>query len=496
MIGAGSDLRRKTLHSLFWQLLGVGGQRVVQFVGIAALWRIVEERDLGLFAILLSAIGVLESLTTFVGDLTSIWSKHGAERRYLDTVFTVRVVRSLLICSVLCALAWPFAWYFANPERDARYWLPGLFLLLAWNGLLDAFQSPARAAAMKGLAFRKVALGDFVAAMCGMGLALGLAVALRDVWALVLGHMASTAIRTATSYLVAPYRPRLRLDREVLGELFRYNKGAAGTPFLLLMIFTAPPFVIGKVIGDIAVALFDGAARLARLPEDIFLRVLGPVAMPAFAQLQHDRPRLARAWSRAVHAFLLVGVPMAVGLGWCGDALPEVVFGAKYVAVPGVVALLAVHGGLAGLTSVVGPLFWAIGEPHRDRRAQFCRCVLIYALGIPATLGWGIVGFAAASCVAIAVALLVSLVQALHYLGLRWGELTHAARDGLMVGLVLLATLVWVDYLWTPTGLMRVVATGLAAGPVLAILVLRLMRHRRSADAAPAIDLPPDVPVA
>jgi O-antigen/teichoic acid export membrane protein len=496
MIGSGSELRRKTLQSLFWQFLGVGGQRIVQFAGPVVLWRVLDENDLGLFAILLSAIGVVESLTTFVGDLTSIWSKHGAERRYLDTVFTVRVVRSIVISSLLSALAWPLAWFFAKPELEARYWLPGLFLVLAWNGLGDAFQSPARAAAMKGLAFRKVALGDFLASVAGVGCTILFALALHDVWALVLGHVATTLIRTTASYLVAPHRPRLHVDRAVLGELFHYNKGALGTPFLLLMIFTAPPFVLGKAIGEGAVAVFDGAARLAKLPEDIFLRVLAPVAMPAFAQLQHDRPRLARAWSRAVHAFLLVGVPMAVGLGWCGDALPEVVFGAKFVAEPGVVTLLAVHGGLAGLTSVVGPLFWATGEPHRDRRAQLCRCLLIYGLGIPATWQWGIVGFAAASCVAIAAALVVSLVQALRRLGLRFADLTDAARDGLMVGLVLLATLVWIDNLWAPTRVLRIVVTGFAAGPVLAFLMLRLLRHRNAGNSVAATAPPPDVPIA
>lgn len=41
---------------------------------------------------------------------------------------------------------------------------------------------------------------------------------------------------------------------------------------------------LGKVIGNGAVAVFEGAARLAKLPEDIFLRVLAPVAVPACAQ--------------------------------------------------------------------------------------------------------------------------------------------------------------------------------------------------------------------
>ncbi|MFY9345076.1 MAG: oligosaccharide flippase family protein, partial [Planctomycetota bacterium] len=467
------DLRGRTLRSLFWQFLGVGGQRVVQLIGPIVLWRLLDDVDLGLFAIVLAAIGVVESLTTFAGEQTSIWSERGAERRYLDTIFTVRVLRSLVISSSLCGLAWPFAWFFHTDATDARYWLPGLFIALAGNGLVDALHSPARAARMKGLDFRRVALGDFAASVLGIGVRIAFALQWPDVWALVLGHLAGTAASVAISYVVAPHRPAVALDREVLRELFHYHKGAAGTPFLLLMIFTAPPFVLGKVVGEGAVAVFDGAARLAKLPEDIFLRVLGPVAIPAYAQLQHDRPRLARAWSRAVHAFLLVGAPLTVGLGWCGDALPAFVFGARYIAVPGLFALLALHGGLAGLTAVVGPLFWAIGKPHLDRRAQFCRCLVVYGLGIPAALEFGVLGFATATCLAIAVALWLSARAALHHLDLQFRDLAHVARDGALVGAGLFGVLAIIDAAWAPERELRLVLAGLATGPVLGLLCLR-----------------------
>ena len=169
-----------------------------------------------------------------------------------------------------------------------------------------------------------------------------------------------TAIRTAASYAIAPYRPRLHLDRAVFRELYHYGVGAAGTPFLLLMIFQAPAFVLAKVLDKASVALFDLPYRLARLPEDIFLKVLAPVAIPAYAQLQSDPDKLARAWLEALRTFMLVGTPMTIAMAWSGDALPAVVFGAKYSAVAGLFALQAIHGGIAGVTSVVGPMFWAV----------------------------------------------------------------------------------------------------------------------------------------
>lgn len=400
-------------------------------------------------------------------------------------MFTVRVLRSIVISAVLAALAFPSTWFFGTAETSARYWLPGLFLALAGNGLIDSLQSPARAASMKGMQFRRVALGDFVAAVLGIATTVAFALLWQDVWALVAGHLISTALRSAISYAAAPFRPRARLDREVLRELLHYNAGAAGTPFLLLMIFTAPAFVLGKLAKEGTVAVFDGAGRLAKLPEDIFLRVLAPVAIPAYAALKHDIPSLGRAWSGAVHSFLLIGTPLTVTLAWCGDALPEVVFGAKDVAIPGLFALLALHGGLAGLTSVVGPLFWAIGQPQWDRKAQFFRCITIYGLGIPAAIWGGPVAFAGATCASILAALWFSLAHALPILRLRLRDLGQAMLDGLRLGLGLGAVLLLLDWACLLDGWWRLVAAGAIGGPVIGYQLLRLLRHRHGVPPTP-----------
>ena len=478
-----AELRRRTVQSLFWQFLGVGGQRIVQMVAPMVAARQILEVDVGLFVMLLTGIGVVESLTLFMGEQTTISSQRQANRRYLDTVFTVRVLRSLAISSVLCALSWPLASFFGTPETATRYWLPGLFLALAGNGVLDSLQSPARAARMKGLDFRRIALGDFVSTVLGVTLTTALAILWQDVWAMLIGHIGSTLIRSAVSYLSAPHLPRWCLDRSVLGELFHYNRGAAGAPFLLLLIFTSPAFVLGKVLGNgSALAVFELAGRLAKLPEDIFLRVLAPVAIPAYALLRGDRDRLGRAWLGAVQAFLLVGAPLTVALAWCGDDMPGVFFGAKYGQLHGLFALQALHGGLAGLTAVVGPLFWAVGEPQWDRRAQFFRCIAIYALGVPAAMLGGVQWFAAAACAAVGLGLLMSVRYALRYLGLRMLDLTRAARDGVLVGAAMWAPLLAVDAYWEPSGIWRLMASGLCCGPVIAaLLFLQLKGKRRPA---------------
>src|SRR5262249_14381785 len=151
-------------------------------------------------------------------------------------------------------------------------------------------------------------------------------------------------------------------------------------------------FVLAKLADRAAVAVYGYGEKLAKVPEDVCLRVLGPVAIPAYSALAGDAPRLRNAWLRALRAVLLVALPGTAALAWIGDELPAILFGGQFGGGPSLFPLLALHGGLAGVTSVIGPLFWAVGEPQRDRLAQAVRCALIYGLGVPLTLRFGAVG--------------------------------------------------------------------------------------------------------
>lgn len=488
------DLRRKTLHGLVWQFLGVGGDRILGLVSYMVIARLITDQgDVALFFVVLGGIAVVESLTLFMGEQSTISSARGTERRYLDTVFTVRVVRSVVISGLLCALAPAFAWFFDRPEYSGRYWLTGLFLALAGNGLIDGLQSPARAAKLKTMEFRRVVLGDVAASLLGLASTWVFAAIWANVWALLLAHLARTALKTVFSYAVAPHMPRFVFDRDALRDLFQYSKGAAGTPFLLVMIFASPAIVLGRFLTDPAgLAKFEFAGKLARLPEDIFLRVLGPVAIPAYAHLRSDRTRLARAWLNAVRAFLLVGAPMTVSLAWCGTALPTIFFTERYAEVPGLFELQSIHGGLAGLTAVVGPLFWAVGIPGRDRRAQLYRSLVIYSLGIAAAIHYGVIGFACAMIAGITTALVLSLVSALRYLDVPFRQLAATGRDGIVLGSLLLAVLLAIDAVFAPTGWWRLVTSALVGGPLLGLTTLRILRQRRATAPPPAV--PPATP--
>jgi len=467
-----ASLRQRTVHSFGWQVLGIGGQRMIQFLGLVVVWRLLRKEDIGLFAVVLSGIAAIDALTAFTGEQSQIHSERGAERQFLDTVFTVRIVRGIAVALILAALAPAFEWFFAEGRSD-RYWLTGLFLALSGNCLCEAIQSPARAARIKELDFRRVALGDLGAALFGTGIQVGLAWMWRDVWALVVGQIVSTLLRSAASYVVAPYRPRLHIDRTSFRELMRYSLRGAGTPFLLMLIAQAPVLVLGKIYHDALLAVYTSCDRLSKLPEEVCLRVLAPVAIPAYAKLNNDPSRLANAWLNAIRAILLLGVPGTVTLFWIGNALPAVAFGDDVGAIAWLFPLLAVRGGFAGTNSVIGPLFWAIGEPHKDRRVQLVRVVLLYAIGVPMAWEFGASGFAFAAAFAIACALAISLGLALRRLQLPLRALGPPAAAALALGLLQGALLGACSLACTPHGWARVLIGTAVGALTLGAIALR-----------------------
>ncbi len=490
------DLHKRTATGILWQALGVGGQRLVQLAGFAVLARLLPEAEIGTFGVLLAAIAAIEALTFFAGEQSQIHSRRGHERAYLDTVFTVRLLRAVVISTVLALLSPVFAWFFRDSAAPGEHSLTVLFLLLAFTGLLDAVQSPARASRIKELDFRRVSLGDFSAAVLGTTATIAMAFAWGDVRALVAGHLCGVLLRSAISYAVAPYRPRLSFDRSVGKELGRYALGAAGAPFLLVMIFCAPALILGKLAAPAAVAIYGYGEKLAKIPEDLFLRVLGPVALPAYSQLASDQTRLRQTWLRAVRAFMLVGAPLATVFAWIGSDLPALVYGETYGQHAWLFPLLAVHGGLAGLTAVIGPLFWAIGEPEKDRTAQLCRMLTLYGAGTLGVWLYGVEGCAAAAVLSIAAALVVSLSYACRRLGVAAGAVLGAMRSGTLAAVLVLLPLLLLDLVWRPAGLLRCTIGAAVGGPTVLLLALRAMRRRSTASAAPLVAPPVGLAVA
>ena len=98
-----------------WVFAGKMAGRGLQLVKMVVLARLLVPEDFGLFGIVMLALAAMETFTQ-TGFHTALIQKKDDIEQYLDTAWTVQVVRGLVLAAALFLSAPLFAWFFDEPR--------------------------------------------------------------------------------------------------------------------------------------------------------------------------------------------------------------------------------------------------------------------------------------------------------------------------------------------------------------------------------------------
>ena len=154
-------------------------ERLLDFVAIVVLARLLAPDDFGLVAIAASFATIVEGLSAFDVDKALIRSRDD-DRALFDTAWTLSVLRGLL-----AALA---MWGVAPWVGDAR--MADVLRVLAVVPILNGLRNPRFVTFERDLVYSKLAVLTVTAKVLSVGATLALAVVVRSYWALVVGQLA------------------------------------------------------------------------------------------------------------------------------------------------------------------------------------------------------------------------------------------------------------------------------------------------------------------
>jgi O-antigen/teichoic acid export membrane protein len=181
----------------------------------------------------------------------------------------------------------------------------------------------------KELEFHKRFLFLAAQTIAEVGVAIGLAVTLHSVWALVGGAIAGSVVHVIASYLLHPYRPRLRLEWGKAGELFRYGKWVLGSHVLGYLVHHLDDIFVGRLVGAAGLGLYRLAYNISEMATTEVTQVAGQVLFPAYSKLQERRNDLRRAYLRSLHLLAFLCFPISGGFLFLAPSFTELVLGAK-----------------------------------------------------------------------------------------------------------------------------------------------------------------------
>jgi O-antigen/teichoic acid export membrane protein len=188
------------------------------------------------------------------------------------------------------------------------------------------------------------------------------------------------------SYIVHPYRPMFRIDSNKGKELFAFGKWVWSASILAFLLFEGDDVVVGKVFGTRALGLYQMAYRLSNLPATEFTRTISQVALPIYAKLQKELPKLRKIYLKVLQvtslfAFLIGGILLSFGFD-----LTTIFLGTQWQEMVPVMQILAIYGIIRSIDASSVPLFQAVGMPKFVTILQFLRLVLTIILLLPSIL--------------------------------------------------------------------------------------------------------------
>lgn len=419
----------RVLAGWMWLSTSSGLQGALTVLTVAILARLLTPADFGVVTAALLASNFSRLIPEGIVGAALV-QRLELRPAHVRTALTIALATGVATVGLLWWLAPAVGAFFRIPA------LPPVLRALACIQPVFAIGVVPEALLRRALRFRTVAHARAMSAAVGYGgLGITLAVLGARQWALV-GAIAGQVV-VMTLFVLRAERCPLRpgFERRAAVELMNFSGG-----FLLARIGNysagnADDLVVARWLGPTALGVYDRAYQLMAAPAMLLGQALDEVLFPAMAQVQTDRPLVARAYARAVGAVGLLMLPASVVLAILAPEIVLLLLGASWIAVAAPLRILAL--GLLFRTSykISDSFARALGAVYRRAWRQWAFAGLVFA-GALIGRHWGPPGVACAVVVALAANFLLQAHLILRLVAMEWGRFARVHGPGFRLALL------------------------------------------------------------
>jgi PST family polysaccharide transporter/lipopolysaccharide exporter len=430
---AGDGLKAHVFRGGTWLGMGSVFEQLFRFGRNMLLTRLLFPEAFGMMAIIYSVGAVVYTLTEIGVKEALIQHPLGKDERYVNSAWWLAFGRGLGLYVVLFTAAPFLAKFYGNAQLA-----PLARVALLTTVFLGA-QSSKAFVALKEMKFKRWAFIEYGGGACGSIIVVVLALLTHSVWALAIGYAGENFMRCALSYVICPFVPKFKIDRESIRELLKFSKGVFGLSLLNLIYMRTDVFVLGKMFPAAQLGVYTMGIYLIQVPSSFLMNVINQTLVPSFARIQDDHARINRIVRRATATLIIVGMPVLIFMVVGGRGMLALLYGSRYASayLPLMVAAMV---SLVDLTNgLITMVFYAKGVPQFHRRCVFIMAVMMMILVYPAVRYFGFVGGQLAALISVSVGYVSQLFRIRSLTGLDFAEYSRPLSFAIAVGLGILA---------------------------------------------------------
>jgi O-antigen/teichoic acid export membrane protein len=378
-IAATPSLGNRARTGTFWLMAGFGLGQILRLGANVILAAILFEEVFALMAIVTAVMGGLAMFSDIGLRTNVVQHARGDEPDFLNTAWTLQVLRGASLFLVALLLAWPLSrFYSANDPSAAE--LLYLIPIVALTALIGGFHSAKVMTAARHLKIKEMTKIEFIVGLFNAGLMLLLAWYMRSVYALAIASVSSSCLHTFLTYrMLEGPRSRFRWDPSAVRAIISFGKWIFLSTVLAFLALQLDRLALGRLFNLSEVGVYSIAASLAVIAPMLAGNLQLSVLFPWYSRKLSEGMPVQVAFGRARMAMMTLSSFMCTLLFAGASSFFELAYDDRYAQGGVLLSILAWGAWFGCLEAMYGATFLASGRSKWGAIANASK-VVTYAL--------------------------------------------------------------------------------------------------------------------
>ncbi|MBI4783791.1 MAG: oligosaccharide flippase family protein [Oscillatoriophycideae cyanobacterium NC_groundwater_1537_Pr4_S-0.65um_50_18] len=351
-------LKKLVIRGMLWTILGYGASQVLRFSANLILTRLLFPEFFGLMALVNIFIVGLALFSDVGIGINIIQNKSGDEPEFLNTAWTIQVIRGLCLWLICLLIAQPIALLYGEPQLSQLIPVAGLVTVIS------GFNSTALYTLERHITVKKLTVMELSVQATQITVMLCWAFISPTVWALVGGNIVAALVKLIWSNQLIPGKSnRFMLDKQATREIFSLGRWIFLSTALMFLAEQVDRLLLGKIFSLQLLGVYTVALMLSDVPRQVTVALGTRVVLPAIAKLT-DLPRSelrVKALKSRRYLLYALTLVMMVLISW-GDVATSFLYDRRYAAAAWMLPILAMGIWPRILCATIEPALSALGK--------------------------------------------------------------------------------------------------------------------------------------
>ena len=373
-----ATLKKQAISGTAWTIFGYGTSQSLRLGSNLILTRLLTPELFGLMA-LVNVFLMGLNLFSDVGIYPSIiQNKRGEDPQFLNTAWTVQVIRGFALWIGCLLIAFPIAQFYEEPRLQLLLPIVGL------NSIANGFNSTNLPVLQRRMEIGKMIRFELGTQIIALVVMITWAFISPSIWALVGGNLVAAIAEMIWSHrLRKQFSQRFAWDKEVIKELTSFGKWIFISTAMTFLASEIDRLVLGKLFTLEMLSFYIIAFTFADIPRQIVSKLSFQVLYPVIVKYT-SLPRQALKEKMLKPRWLMLlgqGIILTI-LASFGDLLITFLYDARYVSATWILPILAVGLWPLMLSITSDKALLAIGSPNYAAWGNFWKFVYM-AIALP-----------------------------------------------------------------------------------------------------------------